>query len=419
MNEGGTNSRFVENWLDSYLEWTDQSEPSRLYRKWVGLICLSSALQRKVWLPWDKDLFTNLFVILVGPSGARKGTAINPGRTLLERTPGVTLAADDPTMQYLMMELKECVSTDVDPATGLMEFHSSMTIISDELAVMTGYEQRELLISLTDWYDCKRVWTYGTRSHGKETIENLWVSLLGATTPEQITDIMPKSAIGGGLTSRIIFVYSPWKEKTIVVPGRLDAKLENYLLYDLEQISLLKGPCQITKEFAEAYSDWYLEQDRLRGSLAAPQRIFSDPMFERYLDRRQTHLLKLAILHQVARSDRLVLGVQAFNEAKETLEEVEEVMPQAFTMYGEGDKNEVMQRVMKTIAYKGEVSFADVLSLHYRDISKKQLVEILSTLHAMEFCKITDTAGGATIKYIEGGKPVDHATISPDSGSQA
>ena len=64
-----------------------------------------------------------------------------------------------------------------------------------------------MLVFLTDLFDCRELpWKYRTKGRGDNTIENLYLNLLAATTPDSLASSLPALAIGGGLTSRILFI---------------------------------------------------------------------------------------------------------------------------------------------------------------------------------------------------------------------
>src|SRR3990170_8200696 len=78
--------REAGDWLSSYLEYTDNTEPPASYHLWTGISVISGVLQRKVWMEWGHELiYPNMYVVLIGPSGrCRKGTAMNIGKGLLK-----------------------------------------------------------------------------------------------------------------------------------------------------------------------------------------------------------------------------------------------------------------------------------------------------------------------------------------------
>ena len=77
-------SRESKDWINTYLAYTDNTEPPHLYKEWVAVSVIASALQRKVFLEWGPMTFyPNMYIILCGPSGkARKSTAMGPGMKL-------------------------------------------------------------------------------------------------------------------------------------------------------------------------------------------------------------------------------------------------------------------------------------------------------------------------------------------------
>ena len=77
-------SRLVPDWIESYLEATDNTEPPILYRTWTAVSVIAAVLQRKVFLEWHTRIFPNMYIVLVGPPGrCRKGTAMVPVQKML------------------------------------------------------------------------------------------------------------------------------------------------------------------------------------------------------------------------------------------------------------------------------------------------------------------------------------------------
>ena len=206
--------RLIPDWIDGFLEYTSNSEPPASYKLWTAISILSAVMQRKVFLEWGPlTFYPNMYVVLVGPSGkCRKGTAMSFAEDFLLDMDQVHLAAESITREALIRTLSE-TTDNVEIAPGNLQFHSSLTIFAPELTVFLGYNNFQLMSDITDWYDCRRKWTYRTKNMGTDVIDGVYVSLFGATTPELIRTTLPLDAIGGGLTSRMIFVYEPNKGK--------------------------------------------------------------------------------------------------------------------------------------------------------------------------------------------------------------
>lgn len=391
-------ARQVDDWIESYLQYTDNSEPPKLYREWVAISVIASVLERKCYLEWGElTFYPNLYIVLVGPSGkCRKGTAMGVGASML-RERGIPMAAEAITREALIRELRNATQEEADAESGNLYFHASLTIFSQELTVFLGYNNLQLMSDITDWYDCRDHWTYRTKNMGTDEITGVWVNLIGATTPELIRSTLPQDAIGGGLSSRIIFVYEEEKGKTVAAPflSEEDQMLREKLTQDLESIHMLRGRFDITEEFLEKWIAWYEWQDN--------NPPFHDPNFQGYVNRRPNHILKLCmVMSASSRSDMVITG-DIFDRALGLLRETEKNMPKTFSGYGRSARSEVMSMVMTTIAMEGKVTRKQLLKKYHQEIDdSRQLDDIIAVLSNMDFCRY-DVANG-TITY------------NPDSG---
>jgi len=384
----------VNNWIQTYLEYTEKSEPPSLYKEWVAVSVIASVLQRKCYISWgDLKFYPNMYVVLVGPSGrTRKGTAMGPGAAML-RELGIPMAAEAITREALIRELKN--SNDATVSMGkVLELHSSLTIFSQELTVFLGYNNTALMSDLTDWYDCRDRWTYRTKNMGTDEIINVWVNLIGATTPELVQSTLPRDAIGGGLTSRIIFVYEKDKSKLSPAPflTEKEIKLKQDLLIELERIGTLRGAFEPTDSFIDTYIDWYVKQ--------AKNPPFEDSRFSGYIERRANHLFKLCIIHSASvRADKVV-DEEVFHMALDLLERTEVNMVHTFAGVGKGQHTDVMSRIMQYIGLKGQVTYEELMKQFYFDADRTAMDEILSTLMAMKFCRQESSNNGVFIVHV-------------------
>tara|TARA_R110000824_G_scaffold77767_3_gene196574 strand:+ start:9931 stop:11109 length:1179 start_codon:yes stop_codon:yes gene_type:complete len=391
-------ARKLDDWITSYMDYTYNSEPPELYKEWVAISCIASVLQRRCSLPWgDITFYPNMYIVLVGPSGrCRKGTAMGPGYKLLTEL-GVKMAAESITREALIRELKQTTSTEVHADTGAVELHSSLTIYSQELTVFLGYNNTALMSDLTDWYDCRSRWTYRTKNMGTDEIIGVWVNLIGATTPELIQSTLPRDAIGGGLTSRIIFVYADQKGKIVPAPflTKKEEQLNVNLTEDLERIGTLRGEFRITDDFLEHYVDWYTAQHT--------KPAITDLRLSGYNERRPTHLLKLCMILSASKGDSMIMGKDIFDKAKSLLERTERKMIYTFSGVGKADQADTLSRVMAYIATEGECTFQQLLKTFYYDADKDSLTRIVGTINAMGFCQMVHKGKDIVLRHTKNG----------------
>lgn len=386
-------ARELPDWLDGFLKFTHNTEPPDSYRLWCGISVIASVLQRKCKLPWGSlTFYPNLYIVLVGPAGrARKGTAMSPAQKLLEDL-GIKMAAESMTRESLIQALAE-TSESIQTEEGKIMFHSSLTIFSPELVVFLGHNNHQLLMDLTDWYDCRSRWTYRTKNMGTDEITGVFVNLLGATTPELIRTSLPLDAIGGGLTSRIIFVYEERKGKIVAAPmlSKEEVELQATLRRDLERIYTMRGEFRVTQTFFDRWCEWYTAQEE--------NPPFNDPRFAGYIERRPNHIMKLCMVLNASRTDSMIIDLCDIDRAIRILNFTERKMTRTFSGVGKSENADVIQRVMTEVALRKSITFAQLLEMFYYDADKRVLTGIVDTLESMDYIRKLHRSGEMIIEY--------------------
>ncbi len=384
-------ARIFDNWLDAYVDYTEDSEPSRLYRKWVGISTIAAVLKRKTWLSLWTKIYPNFYIVLVGPSGARKGTAMNQAAPMLQ-TLNINMAAEALTREALIREMSKATDSYITDANETYH-HCSLTVFAEELAVFLGQNNIQLLSDLTDWFDCKSVWTYRTKNMGTDVIEGVWLNLLGAITPGILRNSLPQDAIGGGLTSRIIFIYAPGLEKPVPL-SELDPDRQVDLIKDLEEIGLIAGEFKLEENFIDYYSEWYI-----KNTMNPPFKI---EHFEGYNQRKALHTLKLSMITSVAKSNRMVITIEDFKEANRLMTEAERLMPNVFEGYGRRENADLIPQLMNAIMGNKVISRRELMGMFMAELTFQQLDDIIDTLSEIGFCKkIISQDGLVEVKYLE------------------
>lgn len=383
-------SREVSDWLSGYLQYTFNSEPPLSYHTWCGLSLISAALQRKVRLSWGFEMiYPNLFTVLVGPSGkTRKGIALGIAKSMLMNVSTVAIAAEATTREAVITAMKRAIGNYEDPSDGKIKFHCSLTAFSEELSVFLGQNDIKFLANLTDWYDSKDKWDYETIGRGKDSLQGLCFNLLGATAPDWLQSMLPQEAVGGGFTSRVIFVVEERKGKT--VPKHTltteERNLEGALTRDLDRINQLSGEFRFDPAGEKAYVEWYEEQDAM---LAKGNSPIEDPRFAGYCERRTTHLRKLMMLLSASRGDDLILSALDFERALKVLKSTELKMARTFGGLGQAKYSDVTEKVMNYIKALGSTTRSVLLAKFYRDVDPATLRIIEEVLTQMKVVKIT------------------------------
>lgn len=380
--------RLLPDWIAAYLKYTEETEPPKSYHTWVAISVIAAALQRRTYLRWGRDtIYPNLYVILVGPSGrARKGTAMKMGWSVLREVKGVTLTSESITREALIRAMKGAVTNFADGKD--IRFQCAISCISPELSVFLGQKDIKFLSNLTDWYDSSDEWTYETKGAGTDAIQGVCFNLLGGTAPDWMQSILPQEAVGGGFTSRCIFIVEENKGK--VVPKEVlteeDKRLWLALRNDLEIISTICGEAKFDEEGEQAYLSWYTEQEKKISDGEFP---IDDMRFAGYCDRRATHVRKLCLVMAASRGLDRTITKRDFDRALDVLEKAEIKMPRAFGGLGRSQYSEMTQLVIELLMKYERITRSDLLRLYYREIDTVTLKIIEETVEQMKIAKIT------------------------------
>ncbi len=373
-------SRRLENWLESYLEYTFNTEPARQFNKWVGLSVISSALRKKTWFKFGRiRIHANIFIVLVSEPGiARKTQALTYGEEIAEEVSAIVSSADAITPQAMLEDL-ELAKTEEMLTDGTTIVHNSLTIASGEFESFLGQkkENTKMLVLLTDLYDCKiRPYRYRTKGAGTNVIASPYLTMRAATTPESLASSLPSTAIGGGLTSRILFIWADKKAKKVDVP-EISAEvkeLKKHLINDLTIISRIIGSYNFTAESREWWKEWYNNYEELD-----PNRLCNDPTFRGWYSRKPTLVIKVGMLVAASKSNNLFIDVNDFLTALIFIEEVEADMHKSFAAVGRSEITPDVALVMQILRRAKVMSEKQLMSLVWRDIDDKKFDNVINT----------------------------------------
>jgi len=384
-------ARLLDNWLDSYMQYTEHSEPPELFRYWCGVSAIASCLQRKCYLVWQhgEHIYPNFYILLVGPSGSRKGTAMRQIKPLLDKI-GIRCSAESITREAFIRRFAESRETSISPDGQTITTHSSFTIFSQEFTVFIGRENYRLIYDLTDIFDSDSDWTYETKHQSTDKIMGVWLNLIGATTPTLLQTTLPQEAIGGGLTGRMILVYGERGKK---VPDPFmteeDRRLQERLLADLQSVYSMSGKFTYTPDYIDKHTEWYMNSDRPN---------LNEQFFEGYIDRRSLHLRKLSMIMSAARSDNMIITGEDFDRALNLLIKTEHDMNKVFYGRGQSKLSAVTKRIIQYLYTHKTVTLSELLEEFWADVSsRRELDDIITILSNMNAVQVTVNQRGETV----------------------
>jgi hypothetical protein len=281
---------------------------------WTAVWAISTLLARDAWLKWFmRPLIPNFYVFLIAPPAiCKKSFSAITASMLLQRVPDYFAARGDHLLAFkkniavleerattesldilLTPEEKPFVIRTAESSRLLtIKKPPQFAICADELTTFLGGASYNvgLIDRLTKLYDCKDSSSV-TIGRGSKKFRDVFISMIGATTPDGIKYSMPENAFGGGFLSRVITVYSDIPFRIFPEPTQLAGTPSEDDL--VERLAWIAENCAGEYYFSEAareyFKNWYIEwrTNMLDGRM-------SD---NRYIDARfDINLRKLAMI---------------------------------------------------------------------------------------------------------------------------
>jgi hypothetical protein len=389
--------RNYSNWLQAFIEYASYGEAPRHMYFWTGVSTIAGVLRRKCWI--DQAYFKwypNFYVVLVAPPGiVSKSTTVGIGMDLLRQVPGVKFGPEIVTWQALATSFVNAAET--FEYQGLHHTQSALTIESSEFGNLLNPQDKEMVDVLVTLWDGKGL-RKETKHSGSDEIINPWINLIACTTPSWIAGNFPEYMIGGGLTSRMVFVYAEEKTKYVAYPKDhvpVDMKeTAAKLIADLEQIAInCVGEYKFSSE-AVAYGEkWYKHHYTHK-----PAHL-DDDRFGGYIARKQTHMHKLAMVLAAAESDEMILTAEHLDLAHTMVTDLEPDMAMVFSKIGKSDESFYMDRMVAYVRRVGRVPYADLYRVVYAQFpSLRNFEDVFSGCLRAGFIK---TVQEGNVVYVE------------------
>lgn len=343
--------RKLPDWLDSYLEYTANQEPTDKLNFWVAVSLISAAIKRQVFMRRVRyKLYPNTYVMLVAESAkARKSIAMDTGVKLLkDAVPDLFYISGSMTPEGLVKHMNRQKSVIKDKGNDgkriEVQLDSHVIIHMDEVAESFGYDRArasKFTILLTKIYGAQDEHTHTIASEDQILLRNLYPVVLAGTDPNNLK-VIPDDAVAG-LFGRLIFVAEKTKKRNIAWSNPEEDKaadaLYEILKYDLHTISTLNGEMTPTDEAKAMFEMWYNELGNKK---------IDDPRVEGFRQRCHDTALKIAMVHSLSESNNLIISA---GHVAKGIKQIELQLPEFNNLSQWSSANEYAQRRAKFIEY--------------------------------------------------------------------
>lgn len=288
---------------------------------WTAVWLISTILTRHAWLRWYPDgLFPNFYIMLVAPPGiCKKSSSAIFASKVLKDVPRYFMDRGDPLLAFsktvplidakastealnlmLKADSKAFGITKPDGSSHIVTVKkpSMFSICADELTTLLGNANYAagIVDRLTSLYDGHDDSTSVTYIRGKEVIENIYVNMISATTPDSMRLTLPETAFGGGFMSRVIVVYSEVPFRIFPEPVHIEGTLSREDL--VERLAWIAENCSgeyyFSDEASKYFNDWYYTWKSALIQGASADMKMTDFRFD-------TNIRKLAMLIRIQR----------------------------------------------------------------------------------------------------------------------
>lgn len=369
-------------WIKQVMSSTEESESPSRYFYWAAISAISAVARRNIYL--DKFyyiLYPNLYVLLVGESGLRKGVPIALAQKLVSKINCTRVISGRGSIQGIIKNLSQAFTLpDKSLITDAIGF-----LVSSEFDAMLVKDDSAFTL-LTDLYDThfKTDWKNIIKIAGTDHLKNIYLSLIGASNETNLMSAIPKNAIGGGFVARTIIVLEEKRRLLNDLTNRPKV-IPDYdaLSKRLFEISNLKGEFKYDNLAKETYQQWYASFMKVEGMDKTGT-----------LERIHDTILKVAMCIALSRKNDLVLLKDEIEEATDECLSCVAGMKKVFLGSGEHSLAKPTAMILKML----------IIHPEHKLSRKRMLTDLYGTADAYDLDRIIDTLSqsGAIDSYQNG-----------------
>lgn len=355
-----------EGWLADYLTWTRETEAPTAYHFFVAVTVLGTSLGRRVWFDQGAyELFPNIGVILIGPSGrCKKTSAASLGIGLLTQSGG-HLVAEMATPEALIDSLKT---------------NASALLYAPELAQFLGKQKymTGMIPLLTRLFDSPKEWTGKTMGRGETTLTNVTLAAIFCSTLDWMQTAVPEDVFGGGFMSRfLLIVQEDSGGRLFPLPPALSKTMRTDLIKRLVAYRLLKAQAQLDEAARGWFINWYKRHSHTR-----PE---GNDHFGGYYSRKPDRLLQLSVILNVSRHDpkreTILLTEEDVQQALTLLDWLEGWLPGTFDRVSGSAVGEDQSRIIRQLRLNyGTMDHSSLLRRNSSRLNAEQFRRAMATL---------------------------------------
>lgn len=289
----------------------EYESPTRFYY-WSALAAVSAIMKDHTWFDMGKNykLYPNIYVLLYGPSGVRKGPPISLAEKIVNLVGNTRVINGRASIEAIIKEL------------GTIQTREGKPPLKDSCGFVAASELSSSLISnpsamdiMTHLYDRiynEGEWKYRLKVGESQRLNNPTITWLAGTNEALFRDFVPEKNIHGGLIGRMFMVSEnrPSKLNSLMFDPSIVPNLGE-MANILKDRTNLTGPFKMSDDLRHEVNKFYIDFMTNK----APQLQDETGFVSRILD----FVIKVAMLISTGRRGDLELIESDIEESMEVV----------------------------------------------------------------------------------------------------
>lgn len=358
--------------IQHILDATEEIETPKNFVLWAVLSAIAAIKKKDIWFSKQEyNVYPNIYALIVGTSGLRKGYAADIARKLVKMANNTRIISGQNSIQGMLKELSTTESNDEGQP---LHTTAQAFICTGELANLL-IDDKQAHTILTDIYDThyhEESWDK-TLKEGKTILIKPCITLFAASNQRLLMEALPPASYEGGLIGRTM-VIEEHERRTV---NALMRPMKKKILWDkvraeINAIMSVKGAYEFdSEETLQFYEDWYhaFDLEKLDDNTGTASRM-------------QDHILKIAMVIAVSKRVKRVITRDDLNEAMDlcmlSTRSIKRILGKTGTAQLARQTQVVLRELLA--APNNRARKSDILRKHYGDFDHQDLNRIIDTL---------------------------------------
>lgn len=311
----------------------------RLYQRWALISGIAAMVGRNCYTEEEgRRVYPNMYVALVGESGAGKSTAIDMVKPLMKRAGYAPVADAATTKDKFLMDMHSSFSYSEEKTKTLNDQLDEALFESEDhycegwicCSEWNEYFRTQgttgnfdFINTILAMYDCPESMATRSKVGGSVYIRSPTLNIIGGSTINNLLQFAPILS-AEPFYSRTMLVYSPPTNRTYA-PTNTDKSLEDKVVASMQKIRDMKGQIKFTDDGSRELFDSIIAE-------SANYRV-PDTRLNPYYSRRNLHLRKTCMVLAIAHG-RMKITANDVMHANSILTFTESFMQRALSEYG-------------------------------------------------------------------------------------